>query len=433
VVLSDTHIGGSPGQEIFESPAELTTLFDDLARQERPVELVLGGDFFDLLRISDVPDGTNRVALTIHRTEYRALFTAFRRFAAREGHHVIYLPGNHDSEVWWNHDAQATLRAEGLVHEFAYAYAARFAAAPEQIIYCEHGNQFDPANAFSDYDNPLDTPLGDHVVTDVLRRITPHGQITRSLNLRELNNVFPIAMIPQWTISRVFYDLLDRAVTWLIAPIVAAYLIYRGLLLASATPQRKFAYVQRLLVEVGYDGLAILAAFSAFFITTSRMVKRLMALMSDPGAGQLPSTKLSESTNITTLLSGGQTPPMNSELPGRQISIFISGHTHAPSLQKIARVNGTGAIIINSGCWLRQLQAVPSHLNSPPVFVATYVQTHVRVFRNNAGLCAELWAHPKPTTQRLPWIERLAILGRRPLQPSKHARSDIIAAGELLS
>jgi class 3 adenylate cyclase len=48
VFLSDTHIGGTAGSDIFQSAAELTLLLEDLNRHHGPVELVLAGDFLDL-------------------------------------------------------------------------------------------------------------------------------------------------------------------------------------------------------------------------------------------------------------------------------------------------------------------------------------------------------------------------------------------------
>ena len=45
VFVSDSHIGGDPGCDGFESPAELGALFGELAALDRPVELVLAGDF----------------------------------------------------------------------------------------------------------------------------------------------------------------------------------------------------------------------------------------------------------------------------------------------------------------------------------------------------------------------------------------------------
>ena len=51
VFLSDTHIGGAAGSDIFESAAELILLLEDLNRHQGPVELVLAGDFLDVLRM----------------------------------------------------------------------------------------------------------------------------------------------------------------------------------------------------------------------------------------------------------------------------------------------------------------------------------------------------------------------------------------------
>jgi hypothetical protein len=50
VFVSDSHIGGDPGCDGFESPAELEALFEELAALERPVELVLAGDFSTFCR-----------------------------------------------------------------------------------------------------------------------------------------------------------------------------------------------------------------------------------------------------------------------------------------------------------------------------------------------------------------------------------------------
>jgi len=78
VFLSDSHIGGDPGCDGFESPAELEALFRELAALDRPVELVLAGDFFDFLQIGAVPDGENRASLTMSRGEYLDLFAALQ-------------------------------------------------------------------------------------------------------------------------------------------------------------------------------------------------------------------------------------------------------------------------------------------------------------------------------------------------------------------
>src|ERR671917_64438 len=104
VFVSDSHIGGDPGCDGFESPDELRALLEGLTDRDGPVELVLAGDFFDFLQIGIVPENANRASLTISRPEYEALFVALRKFREKEANRVIYLPGNHDAESFWNPD-----------------------------------------------------------------------------------------------------------------------------------------------------------------------------------------------------------------------------------------------------------------------------------------------------------------------------------------
>src|SRR5215218_11063591 len=88
VFLSDSHIGGDPGCDGFESPDELEALFDDLASHAGPVELILAGDFFDFLQIGEVPEGKDRASLTVSRSEYENMFAALRGLREKEGKRV---------------------------------------------------------------------------------------------------------------------------------------------------------------------------------------------------------------------------------------------------------------------------------------------------------------------------------------------------------
>src|ERR671921_1102612 len=147
VFVSDSHIGGDRGCDGFESPDELEALFVELASREGPVELILAGDFFDFLQIGKVPEGEDRASLTVSRPEYEGMFAALGRFREREGKRVVYIPGNHDAEGWWNPEIQETLRRLGLVDEFAYHYLASVeVGGKRRVIYCEHGNQLDATN-----------------------------------------------------------------------------------------------------------------------------------------------------------------------------------------------------------------------------------------------------------------------------------------------
>jgi hypothetical protein len=119
---------------------------------------------------------------------------------------------------------------------------------------------------------------------------------------------------------------------------------------------------------------------------------------------------------------------MDPEIDPTTIDVFVSGHTHQPSLVEAERPEGRHAVMVNSGCFLRQLQPVLPHLKGPPVFVSKFVLNHVRVFAEDGQIRAELWEQPKTARQRLTRIERLLSWRRRPPQPSPGAKPRVMAS-----
>jgi UDP-2,3-diacylglucosamine pyrophosphatase LpxH len=398
VFLSDCHIGGDNGRDIFESPDDLAALFDDLARHPGPVELVLAGDFFDCLRIGTVAEGENRASATIARPEYRELFESLRGFASGKDRTVTYLPGNHDAEIWWNADIRSCLDREGLVHGFTLSYAATFASEPDVLVYCEHGNEFDPSNLKRNYDDPFDTPLGDHIVTEIIPRL-PSGWTAEALQLDEIDHVFPLDIIPEWTAGRLFYALVTEAVRWLLLPLMVAYIAFETIAFAVGAGGRA---INHLFVEIAYDIGLLVLVFGIFFFVACQVANRSI---------RTARARPVEAAVIRDRLERGELPPLAGDA-SRNIAVFISGHTHAPALAEFDRKGGGNGAVVNSGCWLRQLHERKAHLGMPRVFVDRFVQTHVRVRRDDGAVSVELWEHPRPTPQRLRIVERLAVAGR---------------------
>jgi len=441
VFVSDSHIGGDPGCDGFESPEELSALLEELAERDGPVELILAGDLFDFLQISPPRDGVDRAALTMARPEYEGLFAALARFASGEQKRVVYLPGNHDAEMWWNPRIRETLRERGLVDEFALSYEAYFEVGGERrVVYCEHGNQFDPANTVEDYGDPLDTPLGHHVVTDFTRRVAPFGEVSRGLDLSEIKNVYPLVEIPRWVASRYFYDAVGLVAAYLLLPVLTVYAVYRAiayvLAFTGGVPVRFFQSYQELprvhefFLDIGLFGLLILFIFAIFFLAVRREVRHVSSAVS---LKQKPRYSPAESSKekVRSVLRGETTPPMLPSARPEAIDVFVSGHTHLPSLDEVEKPDGGRAVMVNSGCWLRQLQPVAPRLKGPPVFVSRFVLTHVRVYVQGSSLRVELWEQPKPAEQRLTRIERLLSLRRRPPQPPADSKPHLRAASAL--
>lgn len=415
VFLSDSHIGGDPGRDIFESPDDLAALFIELNALSGPIELVLAGDFFDCLRIGIVPEGQSRVSLTLARPEYAEVFTALKAFAAGAGHRVIYLPGNHDAEVWWNEGIRNDLLRQGLVHEFALSYTAAFQSDPKRLVYCEHGNEFDDANRKRNYGDPLDTPLGDHIVTEIIPRL-PRGRAAAALQLGEIDHVFPLETIPQWTAGRVFYTLVTDATRWLLVPLFVAFVAFEVVTYLLGFGGHA---VQTLFGNIAYYIIVLTMAFGGFFYLARRIANR--TIESSPVRPDQPAM-------IRTRLEGGTAFPLSGPFDG-EVVVFVSGHTHAPALATFRRPDGGDGVVVNSGCWLRQLQPVRARFHAPAVYVNRFVQTHVRVRRTADGIAVELWELPRPSEQSLLPVEKLAILGRMPAEPPDDAAPHVKSAG----
>jgi hypothetical protein len=214
---------------------------------------------------------------------------------------------------------------------------------------------------------------------------------------------------------------------------VAAYFLAlsRGHSIDFFGAGRELPRVHELFLDVAIFGLVILLIFAIFFVVIRHAVRRALANVS-PGRAPHYSPAEASQNEIRKILSGERMPPMNPSLDPTTIDVFVSGHTHLPSLAEARRQDGLrGAVMVNSGCFLRQLQPVSPRLKGPPVFVSKFVLTHVRVFAQDGGLRAELWEQPKPARQRLSRIERLLSLGCVPQGPPPDAKPRLVASADV--
>jgi hypothetical protein len=371
------------------------------------------------------------VAATLARPEYRELFATLQAFAGAEGHRVVYLVGNHDAELWWNPRIRRTLQDAGLVDVVGLSYQASFASLPELLIYCEHGNQFDPANTITDYANPLDTPVGAHVVTELVRPVGSGVAVTRSIDLRDVSYVFPPGRDPPVGRRPDLLPVPRPGAPLAARPLVVAYLAYEGL--AAVVPAFGGSLALRpLFLQLVYVlGLLVVAFAGVFLISRRTAAHAPSSLAPDlPGQPSAPA-RYREDVAIRQLLADDRPPPMAGTPSRLEIAVFVSGHTHAPAMSELTRADGRRTVIVNTGCWLRQLQAVDARLGAPPVFVPVLVHSHIRVRSTQDGLTVELWNQSKPAERRLPWIERAAIAGRAPRPPAVAAGPRLVARNVL--
>ena len=218
-----------------------------------------------------------------------------------------------------------------------------------------------------------------------------------------------------WLAGRTFYVVVTQIVRWLLIPLLVLY---------AAHALVKGGGSVDVAVELAYDLGVLLLVFALFLVIAGRTTNRAIRTSS----ARLPGTD--EPELIRSRLEAGQPPPFAGALTG-PIGVFVSGHTHAPALTHFDGTTGRRGALVNSGCWLRQLQPIPSRLGVPPVFVSRFVQTHVRVYCDNGALQVELWEHPRRSPRRLRVAERIAIAGRLPAEPDSHAAPRVRARTSL--
>jgi UDP-2,3-diacylglucosamine pyrophosphatase LpxH len=126
LVVSDLHLGTgvpegmlNPFEDFFydERFAELLEHYDRKVGDGAQIELVLNGDIFDLLKVQI--DGAWPTEITEEVAERKLrqcldghprFVAALKSFLARPNHRCVYLPGNHDLDMWFAAPQQLFLR-----------------------------------------------------------------------------------------------------------------------------------------------------------------------------------------------------------------------------------------------------------------------------------------------------------------------------------
>jgi UDP-2,3-diacylglucosamine pyrophosphatase LpxH len=303
LIISDFHLGKGPYREdgsvnVFEDfrvDGKFTEFLDfhrssDHADDE--VELVVNGDFFNLLSVD--LDGRLNDAITervaVEKTEaiirgHPLAFEALRRFAEAPGHSVVFMMGNHDPGILFAGVREAVSRAVGGKHAYlldSYDFEG---------VHVEHGMQHEPMNAFNTQryfverggELSLNLPLGSRYIIEVLnpeKALRPY-----------IDKVAPFRRYFLWALLN------DPAVVFKIS--------YKSVDFAVRAMLKKIPYVDELSPTEIVERLVMYTAFP----TLEREAKHLLGR--------------------------------------RGFNTVIMGHTHVPLYREYAR----DKVYINTGTW----------------------------------------------------------------------------------
>jgi UDP-2,3-diacylglucosamine pyrophosphatase LpxH len=417
VYVSDLHLTDTGPSDDFAATAELCELLDSLRRHPGQVLLALGGDILDLLQVAGSPE--ERVARVLDGPAAGPIGEALRRLAARPGAAVLYLVGNHDSTLAWDAGARKLVADRFGVTGFALHARVRVARAGgegEVVVVAEHGDELDRWNRRTDYFDPLDVPVGDHVVSEFVNRLESASGRYPQLALDEVDNVRPGLLVPWWLVSNFFYKFMGRALRDFALPLVLLTIALNlavGLLVGDLG---RIAYLGnravRWVSSFVLTNLALLALLSTFL---GRSFRRAAAAYGLPTPDEAEDEVQARKGDLPELLARRDPAA----------SVLVTGHTHEPGVMHLPG----DRVAADAGCWVRGLVPVRAWLSLPPVFVPTYPVNWVDIQAGGEGVAVELWERRLPVTRRLGRIEHL--VARRPLPPADAAPAQVVARAVL--
>jgi UDP-2,3-diacylglucosamine pyrophosphatase LpxH len=185
-VVSDLHLGGVPGFQIFGSAKELVAFIDHV--RDRPatrIALVINGDFVDFLaepgaRYFDPTGANDKLDRIVGDVTFKPIFDALTQFVGRGGRQLIVALGNHDIELAlpWVRDHLLEILAvnnDGARGRITLSFdgAGYACTVGGASILCVHGNEADTWNV-TDYERLRRTGR-DYVQGRSLEEWTPNA------------------------------------------------------------------------------------------------------------------------------------------------------------------------------------------------------------------------------------------------------------------
>jgi len=378
VVVSDLHLTPTASEVSTRAADELAELLNGF---HEPGMLVIAGDGFEMLAVA--PD------ITATLDAHPQFTDAVKRFAEDHGHRVVVIPGNHDGQLAWDADSAAVLTERLGVTDVSLACdLAMVTGNGTRLVRVVHGNQFDEYNSFEDPRSPVDTPLGHHIVRQVLPKLVSRDKPGSLLEGVRWCEGDPSAFLG----SRLLYRMVAGWLWWLAVPFAAA-LVLRFMSFAPGVKPLLSHHATRWLVWFGILVLAIAVVAAVTGIATMLRVNRALADASVSERGDVVTHNADARAEAARMISEGYAG-------------LISGHTHEPELSQV----GVG-FYANTGCATEVVLARKARFGLPTPFLAVRRLSMVEL-RAGPVLSVSLSLEERPIGQPAP-LERLVLAPER--------------------
>jgi UDP-2,3-diacylglucosamine pyrophosphatase LpxH len=355
-----------------------------LSAEPGPLTVVMAGDVVEMLAF---PEATAADILGSHDDLCEALRTVTER-----GGQVIYTIGNHDGDLAWD------VKAADAVKD---ATGARLCLAADLLlpgggrIRVEHGHQLDPYNCFHDPLNPLDTPLGHHIVREVVPKIELLGRDW----LNGAHEMADPADFPSFLASRLVYRKLARHLWWLLLlPVLLLAVLRLSVVVNFRAKYPDTAQWLHGAEILGYGAAVDLALIALVLAIMSRRAWTSLSALALAGRGY--SQNRGARQRAADLVADGYAG-------------FLSGHTHHPELRSVA-----DGFYANTGSCTSVVEAIDTVRGIPPVYLRTQQISWLELVPGPGHACAVRLQSARIELPGATWMERLAASARNPHAPA---------------
>ncbi|MGH3256891.1 MAG: hypothetical protein ACRDOU_16100 [Streptosporangiaceae bacterium] len=375
ITVSDLHLPPSRTDVSGRSCETLAQHLTTEAGADPPLTVVLAGDVIELLGFAG---STVNDILRPHEDLCAALLEVTAR-----GGQVIYAIGNHDGDLAWDVKGADTVRE---MTGARLCLAADLILADGRKIRVEHGHQLDPYNCFCDARNPLDTPMGHHIVREVIPRLEflGRGWVDGAHEMSDPTD------FPSFVGSRMVYRKLSRHLWWVIAlPLVILVVIRIPEFAAFRMRYPDTDAWARRAEILGYGAVVDLLVIGALVAVVARRAwVSISALALDKrGYGQNTAARQRAADLVADGYHG-----------------FISGHTHHPELAASGR-----GFYANSGSCTSVVEGIGGRFGLPPAYVRNQQICWLELTGKGAELVSARVELPGATR-----MERFVAHGRNP-------------------
>jgi UDP-2,3-diacylglucosamine pyrophosphatase LpxH len=369
LVTSDLHFAETRTEASAWAEQEVAQALENA---QGPAVYIMAGDVFELWA------GTKPTAEAAMASHPR-FEAAVKDFASAPERHVICLPGNHDGSLGWDAVAAAVPQRMGARMTFAVDLVLPGPQGPERV-HVEHGHRWDPANAFQNPRDPVDTPLGQHIVQELLPDLASEDAEGVLAGVESLEDP---RTFPSFITSRIFYRRLVKETRWLLIPVILAIAVHFGLDLADTPLHLRLSARDFVVLDVAIVVLALVTALVVVFAGRHAWKGAASAVTEKRGKGQNDNARAAAQQLVGTGYRG-----------------MVSGHTHHPELSAL----GTG-FYANTGSGTKIVEAVDARFDLPHVYEAKLQLSYVMLHATDRGWQANLVIghRPIPGTR----IERL--------------------------